>query len=93
MNCLERGNSLELFKFFAAKVYGKATASWLFNNWKYVEPWHFKLIEHLKKSFLIDKSKVLQLSLCVMTSDVSLFAEYANSFGKTPCSSLIFEYL
>ena len=33
---------LDLFKLFAAKIYGKDTAVCLTNNWKYVEPWHFK---------------------------------------------------
>ena len=31
--------------------------------------------------------------MCVVPSDIPLFAEYSNSFGKTPCSSLILDYL
>jgi len=44
----ERDEALDLFKLFASKMYGKDIALWLINNWKYVEPWHFKLIEHLR---------------------------------------------
>jgi len=48
MNFNEREKTLELFKVFTTKVYGKDIALWLSNNWSLVEAWHFELIEHLR---------------------------------------------
>ena len=55
----ERERALELFKFFAATVYGDEPAMWLLENWEYIEPWHMKLIEALKKHPQVNKAKVL----------------------------------
>ena len=45
----EREKALRLFRFFAATVYGDEPALWLQENWEYIEPWHMKLIEALKR--------------------------------------------
>ena len=56
----EREKALEIFKFVAASVYGDEAAMWLHENWEYIEPWHMKLIEALKRyPKKVDQSKVL----------------------------------
>ena len=88
-----RERALELFKMFAQRTYGKNIAQWLFESWRYLETNHFKLIEHLKLLSLKQSYEVLQLSLCVSIADISLFAEYATDFVKTPASKVLFDCL
>ena len=89
----EREDSLGLLKSFVTRLHGKDVAQWLIYNWNHLEPWHFNLIEHLKIKPLINKTKVLLFSLCVTATEIPLFVDYTNSFGKTPCSSLIIDNL
>jgi len=39
---------LGLFKAFVQRTHGKDIAQWLSENWKYAEPYHFKLFDHLR---------------------------------------------
>ena len=59
MNMRNREKALETLKFFAAKIYGDDSASWLTRNWEYVLPWHFKFVEYLTNLSQINKGKVL----------------------------------
>ena len=89
----EREKSLDLFKLFAVKIYGKDTAVWLFNNWKCVEPWQFKLIEYLRGRSVENSYKILQMTLILSATEITIFVNYAAEFTKTPCSSLVIGYL
>ena len=89
MNKRGRDASLELFESFAGRIYDKDTAYLLKENWQALTPWHFELVEHLKTDASSNKGKMFRLGLCVEFVDIPLFVDFASSFAKTPCSSLI----
>jgi hypothetical protein len=89
----EREKSLDLFKLFAVKIYGPDTAAWLFNNWKCVESWQFKLIKYLRGHSVENSYKILLMALILSATDIAIFVNYAAEFTKTPCSSLVIDYL
>lgn len=92
MKIRDRDDSLILFESFIARIYDKDTAHLIKENWLTLKPWHFDWVEHIKTHTTSNKSKMFQLGLCVEVVDISLFMDFANSFAKTPCSSLICNY-
>jgi hypothetical protein len=48
LNDVNHNEVLQLFKVFTQRTHGEGVANWLSIDWKYVEPYHFDLIKHLK---------------------------------------------
>ncbi len=86
----DREATVHLLKAFVQRTFGIDVGKWLPNSLECIETHHFKLLEHLKSIHLKRCYDVLQLSLCVSTSEISSFFEYATEFIKTPASKLIF---
>ncbi|TNV87400.1 hypothetical protein FGO68_gene1668 [Halteria grandinella] len=89
MNNRDRDDSLILFESFVARMYDKDTVRLVKENWQTLTLWHFDMVERIKTQPSSNKSKVFQLGLCVEPVEIPLFMDFANSFIKTPCSSLI----
>ncbi|TNV74327.1 hypothetical protein FGO68_gene417 [Halteria grandinella] len=93
MNNRDRDDSLILIESFVARMYDKDTARLIKENWQTLTLWHFGLVEHIRTQPQSNKSMMFQLELCVEPVEIPLFMDFANSFAKTPCSSLICNHL
>ena len=93
MDFNEREKTLDLFRILMIRIYDAEISKWLFESWKFAEPWHFELADYLKIHSIKNSFKILKLALILHPLKITVFVHYAIEFTKMASCSVMLDYI